>query len=102
MVVGTDDVYYGPDGHCRAMDEWNEAWREWDAEIDEVIEEGRDRVLVVARLYGEGAASGITLDDWGAVRYTFRDGQILRVDGAIDADRDRVLNALGATAEPEE
>jgi hypothetical protein len=102
MVVGTDDVYYGPDGHCRAMDEWNEAWREWDAEIDEVIEEGRDRVLVVARLYGEGAASGITLDDWGAVRYTFRDGQILRVDGAIDADRDRVLNALGATAEPQE
>src|SRR4051812_46129960 len=77
MAVGTDDVYYGPHGHCRAMQEWNEAWREWDAEIDEVIEEGRDRVLVVARLYGEGAASGITLDDWGAVRYTFREGRIL-------------------------
>src|SRR3954454_8841433 len=97
MAVGTDDVYYGPDGHCRAMQEWNEAWREWDADIDEVIEEGRDRVLVVARLYGEGAASGITLDDWGAVRYTFREGRILRIDGAIDAEKDRVLNALGAT-----
>jgi ketosteroid isomerase-like protein len=97
MAVGTDDVYYGPDGHCRAMQEWNEAWREWDAEIDDVIEEGRDRVLVVARLYGEGAASGIRLDDWGAVRYTFREGRILRIDGAIDADRDRVLYTLGAT-----
>ena len=97
MVVGTDDVYYGPDGHCRAMQDWNEAWREWDAEIDEVIEEGRDQVLIVARLYGEGSASGITLDDWGAVRYTFREGRILRIDGAIDAERDRVVKALGAT-----
>ncbi len=44
-AVGTDDVYYGADGHCRAMEEWNEAWREWDARIDEVIEEGRDQVL---------------------------------------------------------
>jgi len=99
IVVGSDPVFYGVDGHCRAMEEWNEAWREWDAEIDEVIEEGSDRVLIVARLHGEGAASGIRLDDWAAVRYTFREGRILRVDGAIDADRDRVLNALGATAE---
>ena len=97
MAVGTDDVYYGPDGHCRAMQEWNEAWREWDAEIDEVIEEGRHGVLVVARLYGEGAASGIRLDEWGAARYTFREGRILRIDGAIDPDRDGALDALGAT-----
>ena len=99
IVVGSDPVFYGVDGHCRAMEEWNEAWREWDAEIDEVIEERSDQVLIVARLHGEGAASGIRLDDWAAVRYTFREGRILRVDGAIDADRDRVLNALGATAE---
>jgi hypothetical protein len=35
------------------MEVWNEAWREWDAEIEEVIDEGRDRVLVVARVYGD-------------------------------------------------
>jgi hypothetical protein len=102
IVVGAEDVYYGPDGHCRAMEEWNEAWREWDAEIDEVIEEGPDQILVVARVYGEGAASGIRLDEWGAVRYTFREGRILRIDGAIDPDRDRALEALGATAEVRE
>ena len=99
MAVGLDEVYYGPEGHCRAMEVWNEAWREWDAEIDEVIEEGRNRVLIVARVYGEGAASGIRLDEWSAVRYTFREGRILRVDGAIDPNRDRVLDALAATAE---
>jgi hypothetical protein len=46
---------------------------------------------------GEELASGIRLDAWSAVRYTFREGLILRVDGAIDPDRDRVLDALGAT-----
>ena len=45
---------------------WNEAWPKWDAEIDEVIEEGRDQVLIIARVFGEGAASGIRLDEWGA------------------------------------
>jgi hypothetical protein len=99
MAVGLDELYYGPEGHCRAMETWNEAWRTWDAEIDEVIEEGRDQVLIVARVYGEGAASGIKLEEWSAARYTFREGLILRVDGAIDPDRGRVLDALGATAE---
>ena len=97
VAAGADDVYYGPEGHCRVMEIWNEAWPKWDAEIDQIIEEGRDRVVVVARVYGEGAVSGIRLDAWGAVRYTFRDGLILRVEGGIDPDRGRVLDSLGAT-----
>ena len=95
VAVGLDDVYHGPEGHCRVMEIWNEAWPKWDAEIDKIIEEGRDQVLIVARVYGEGAASGIRLEAWGAVRYTFRDGLILRVEGAIDPDRARALEAAG-------
>jgi ketosteroid isomerase-like protein len=94
--IDADPVYYGPEGHIRAMEVWNDAWREWDGEIDEVIEEGHDRVLIVARVWGEGAASGIKLDAWGAVRYTVRDGRIVRVDGAFGPDRDRALDALGS------
>ena len=93
--IGADPVYYGPEGHCRAMEIWNDAWREWDGDIEEVIDEARNQVVVVARVYGEGAASGIRLDAWGAVRYTFREGRILRVDAAFDSDRDRALDALG-------
>jgi hypothetical protein len=52
-------------------------------------------VLIVARVYGEGAASGIGLDAWAAVRYTFRDGRILRVETAVDPTRHRALDALG-------
>jgi ketosteroid isomerase-like protein len=98
--IGFDTVYYGPEGHCRTMEIWNEAWRNWHAEIEEVIEEGRDRVLIIARVYAEGSASGIKLDEWGAVRYTFREGRILRVDAAFDPDRDRALDALTAPPEP--
>ena len=96
-VVGMDAVYYGPEGHCRAMETWNEAWGKWDAEIDEIIEVGHDRVLVIGRVHAEGAASGIGLAEWGVVRYTFREGRILRVDGAFDPDRNRALE-LVATA----
>jgi ketosteroid isomerase-like protein len=95
--IGFDSVYYGPEGHCRTMEIWNEAWRNWHAEIEEVIEEGRDRVLIISRVYAEGSASGIKLDEWGAVRYTFRDGRILRVDAAFDPDRDGALDYLVET-----
>jgi hypothetical protein len=78
------------------MEVWNEAWREWDGEIDEVIEERRDRALIVARIWAEGAASGIKLGAWGTVRYTFRDERIVRVDPAFGPDRDRALDALGS------
>jgi hypothetical protein len=76
------------------MEIWNEAWRNWRGEIDEVIEEERNRVMIIARIYAEGSASGIKLDEWGAVRYTFREGRIVRVDAAFDPDRGRALDSL--------
>jgi ketosteroid isomerase-like protein len=95
--IGLDAVYYGPEGHCRSMEVWNEAWREWNAQIEEIVEEGRDRVLIIARVHVVGSASGVELDEWGAVRYTFREGRIARVDGAFDTDRERVVEALAAS-----
>jgi hypothetical protein len=50
--------------------------------------------VVVARVYAEGSASGIKLDEWAAARYTFREGRILRVEVAVDSDRDGALAAL--------
>ena len=96
VTMGLDPVYYGPEGHCRVMEDWNEAWQEWDAEIDEIIEEGRDQVLFIARVSGVGAASGIKVDEWSAGRYTFREGRILRVEGALHSDKERALEALAA------
>jgi SnoaL-like protein len=97
VAIGMDEVYFGPEGHCRAMETWNEAWSTWDAEIDEIIEMGHDQVVVIGRIHAEGAVSGIGLDEWGVVRYTFREGRILRVDGAFDSDRAHALELLDAT-----
>ena len=100
VALGFDPVYYGPEGHCRAMELWNEAWRKWEGDIVDVVDQGRDQILVIARVHCEGAASGIRLDEWGVVRYTFRDGLILRVDAAFARDQDRAFEPLTGIAEP--
>lgn len=88
--VGMDEVYRGPDGYCRAMEDWAGAWRNWRVEVEQVIELAPDKVLVTARHTGEGRSSGAELVQWGAVVYTFRGGKIVRVDGYLFSDRDSV------------
>jgi ketosteroid isomerase-like protein len=97
--VGMDDVYYGPDGYCRAMEEWAGAWRNWRVEVEDVIEVAANKVLVTARHTGEGRSSGAELEQWGAVLYTFRRGKILRVDGYLFSDRDSVSELVSSIAE---
>lgn len=94
VPIGFDNVFYGPAGHCRSMEIWNEAWEKWDATIDEVIEEGRDSVIVVALIIAEGSASGVRLEEWVAVRYTFRAGKVSRVDAGLGAERESALQFL--------
>ena len=98
-LIGLDSVYYGPDGHCRAMQVWNEAWERWDGEIEDILEEGRDRLVVIGRIHAVGSASGVTLNEWGAARYTFRRGRIVRVDGAFDPERERLLALLATSGD---
>jgi hypothetical protein len=59
-----------------------------------LIEEAPDRILVVARHYGEGLASGVNLEQWGAVRYTVRHGRIVRVDAFFGPDREGAVEAM--------
>ena len=99
--VGIDDVYYGPDGYCRAMEEWNAAWRSWRAEIEDVVEVAPNKVLITARHIGEGLASGAMIEGWGAVLYTFRRGKILRVEGYVVGDRDSVSELVRSIGEGE-
>jgi ketosteroid isomerase-like protein len=92
--VGMDDVYYGPDGYCRSMEEWAGAWRNWRVDVEDVVEVAPDQVLITARHIGEGQASGARIEQWGAVLYTFRRGRIVRVDAHLFADRESVSEAF--------
>jgi ketosteroid isomerase-like protein len=98
VPVGLDEIYHGPNGYCESMALWSESFRNWRAEVDEVIEEAPDRILIIARHSGEGVAGGVELEQWGAVRYTVRRGRVVRVDGFLGPDRDGVLEAIGAQA----
>ena len=101
LPVGLDDVYHGPDGYCRAMEEWAEAWRNWRVDVEDVIEVAQDKFLVAGRHFGEGRASGVTLEQWSAALYTIRRGKILRVDMFFLADRDSVSEKVRAISEGE-
>jgi ketosteroid isomerase-like protein len=99
LPVGLDDAYYGPDGYCRAMEEWAEAWRNWRVEVEEVVEVAQDKFLVTGRHFGEGLASGAKLEQWSAAMYTIRRGKILRVDMFFLANRDSVAERVGSITE---
>ena len=99
LPVGMDDAYYGPDGYCRAMEEWAEAWRNWRVEVDDVVEVAQDKFLVTGRHFGEGRASGAKLEQWSAALYTTRRGKVLRIDMFFLADKESVSEAVRSLAE---
>jgi SnoaL-like domain len=94
VPVGLNDAYHGPDGYCQAMEDWGDSWRSWRAEIEDVVEVAPSKVLITARHIGEGLASGAKLEQWGGVLYTFRRGKILRVDGYLFTDKEKLSEAV--------
>jgi ketosteroid isomerase-like protein len=94
VPVGFAEIYHGPNGYCESMELWSQSFRNWRAEVDEVIEEAPDRILIIGRHSGEGIASGVELEQWGAVRYTVRHGRVVRVDGFFGPNREGVVEAI--------
>src|SRR5207244_11121523 len=99
LPVGLNGAYYGPDGYCRVMEEWAEAWRNWRLEVEDVVEVTEDKFLVTGRHFGEGLASGARLEQWSAAMYTIRRGKIVRVDMFFLADKDSVSETVRSLAE---
>jgi ketosteroid isomerase-like protein len=97
VPVGLNERYHGPDGYCESMAVWAEALKNFRAEIDQVLDEAPDRFLVIARHSGEGIASGMNVEVWGAIRYTVRRGRITRADIFFGPDQEAVRSAASAT-----
>ena len=89
-------TYRGHTGVRRYMKELEGAFGDrWDAEIERVAEVGDDRVVVVARIFGEGKA-GEPLELRVAHIWELRDGKLLR--GRVYLDPHEALDAVEATA----
>jgi ketosteroid isomerase-like protein len=68
------------------------SWRDYRVEPVEYRELDAERVVVIVRAFGQGAASGVDLGSMGATRmglnlFDVRDGKVTRLTAYFDAQR---------------
>ena len=89
-------TYRGHTGIRRYLKEVEGAFGDrWDAEIERVAEVGDARVILIARIFGEGQA-GEPLELHVAHVWELRDGRLLR--GTVYLDPHEALDAVEAAA----
>jgi ketosteroid isomerase-like protein len=88
-------AYRGHAGVERWLQDWADAWSEWDFEPEEFIEAGK-AVIVVIRMRAKGAGSGVELDRQDALVYRFSGDKIVRTD--YYNSKAQALEAAGASA----
>jgi ketosteroid isomerase-like protein len=85
-------TYRGHTGVRRYFKEVEGAFGDrWDAEIERIAEAGENRVILIARIFGEGKA-GEPLELRVAHVWELRDGRLLR--GTVYLDPERALEAV--------
>jgi ketosteroid isomerase-like protein len=85
-------VYIGPEGARIWLENWLEAWEEFEFRLDEVIDAG-DRVVVVFSQRGRGKTSGVEIENQLAAVATLREGKVVRA--AVYLDIDEALEVAG-------
>jgi ketosteroid isomerase-like protein len=70
-------TYHGREGLVRIWRDMSDAWDQFTPEIEEVIESGRERLVVVSVVRARGKGSGIEVEARGGILFTIRDGKIL-------------------------
>ena len=76
-----------------AVRTWLGAWEDWRLEVEQIIDLGGERVLVLARESGRGNGSGIKIEHPHAVIATVRNGKIVHTLGFVE--RSQALEAAG-------
>jgi hypothetical protein len=82
----------GVDGLRSTWLDWLEPWESYRTEIEDVIDVGKDSVLVLTRDYGRRVGSNAEVRLHGAGLYTMRDGKIALAEFM---PRDNALKAVG-------
>jgi hypothetical protein len=82
----------GVDGLRSTWLDWLEPWESYRTEIEDVIDVGKESVLVLTRDYGRRVGSNAEVRLHGAGLYTMRDGKIVLAEFM---PRDEALKAAG-------
>jgi len=86
------DVYRGPEGAREWLENWLEAWEEFEFWVDDVIDAG-DRIVLIFSQRGRGKVSGVEIENTLAGVGTLRDGKLVR--GEVYLDVDEALRVAG-------
>ena len=71
--------YVGHEGIGVWLGEFAESWTSYEFDVEGIVDAG-DRVVALAQIRAEGAASGVKVERGDAIVYTFRDGEVVRMD----------------------
>jgi ketosteroid isomerase-like protein len=87
-----EQLYEGPEGAERFLQEWSAAWEDWTLEVESLHDAG-DRVVAVMRQQGRSQASGISVDMSFAQVWTIEGGKMTRME--MYSDSAEALRAVG-------
>jgi ketosteroid isomerase-like protein len=85
-------VYRGLDGFRRFVEQVDERWERFEAEVEELID-AEDHVVTAVRLAGKGGG-GVEVEMHIFTVWTLRNGKVLRYEGGY-RDRSEALEAAG-------
>jgi ketosteroid isomerase-like protein len=85
--------YRGARGFAEAIADLDASWQEWRQEIEDVLDAGDGRVLVLVRLKARGRESGAPVDQPWAMLITLREGKLIASHTYLD--RARAFGAAG-------
>jgi ketosteroid isomerase-like protein len=92
-LPGPRDAYRGVDGFLELQDAWMEVWSGLHLALDDVVDAGDSRVVVLFRQAGTAAASGVALEEPIAMVNEFAGGRLVRQ--TYWRDQDAALHSVG-------
>ena len=78
QLPGPRDMYRGVDEFLELQDAWMEVWGDLRLALDDVVDAGHGRVVVLFRQSGTAAASGVALEEPMAMINDFAGGRLVR------------------------
>jgi ketosteroid isomerase-like protein len=91
-----DSVYHGQAGVRRFMEDWLASWDRYEAGVEEYLDGGGDRVVVLCWQQGFGPGSDVPVHMDFAQICRLKDGLVYRIEAW--SDREKALNAVGRAA----
>jgi ketosteroid isomerase-like protein len=73
-------VYQGFEGLLELMSEWTSTWDDYEFEVAELVEAGKDRVVGIVRERGRMKGSDSWVEHVRGVVWTIRAGKVLRYE----------------------